>query len=76
MKKIWIINGTGDGGNWEIEAFETHGSAKKAFIGYISEFGEEYPDAVWDIDLDDDSASYEAGNHFDSFRIEEITLRK
>lgn len=75
MKKIWIINGTGSSGSWEIEAFETQASAKTAFEEYILEFSKEYPDARWDIAQDGDSASYESGNYFDSFWIEEIALQ-
>lgn len=75
MEKIWIINGTGDEGNWEIQAFGTLEKAVAQMKTYIEEFIHLYPDAEWEVDDDYWAARYDDDNHYDSFWIEELMVK-
>ena len=72
-KKVWIINGTGDDGEWDVEIFDSYEKAKAAFEAYIKEFKSMFPDAEWEIE--DKFAKYDNDNHYDTFWIEETEVK-
>lgn len=71
-EKVWIVNGYGDEGNWEIELYSTYEKAKIAFDEYIENFSDMYET---EVKVNGDYASYNTGNHYDSFWIKEVKVK-
>lgn len=75
IEKVWIINGAGDEGCWEIQAFGTFEKAVARMIEYVKEFERLFPDARWEIEDGYTWARYDSDNYYDTFWIEELKVR-
>lgn len=69
---VYAINGYGDEGHWEIELFSCYEKALAQFRQYVRLFED-----LYDVEVEmeyDDWASYDAGNHHDTFWVEELEI--
>lgn len=67
VKYVWILDGSDDDGDWEIEIFDSYEKALEKFKYYIEDFKLIYSDAKWDISSN--FVSYDGGSHHGSFWI-------
>ena len=74
--KIYIINGTGDDGNWYLSAHSTLEKAVLRMKSHIEILTVMYDLTAeeWEIEEDFLMAKYDDGSHYDSFWIEEVEL--
>ena len=71
-KYVWILDGSDDDGDWEIEIFDSYEKALEKFRYYIEDFKLNYSDAKWDISSN--FASYDGGSHHGSFWIKKVEV--
>ena len=71
-KYVWILDGSDDDGDWEIEIFNSYKKALEKFRYYIEDFKLNYSDAKWDISSN--FASYDGGSHHGSFWIKKVEV--
>ena len=70
--KVWVINGHDDDGDWVVELYSTYEKAKAVFDGYVKEISTNYET---EVEVDNDSASYDTGNHYGKFWINETEVQ-
>jgi len=70
---VWIIEGTGDDGDWETEVFDSYEKARNQFNEYIHDFTSTYTLCNWVID--GDSAQYCSSNYYGTFWIKRVEVK-
>lgn len=68
---VYAINGYGDEGSWDIELYSTYDKAYARFKQYVEEFTDMFN---VEVQVDNDWACYDMGNHHDEFWVEEVRV--